>query len=97
MLGAHFDVRARVEQQDGLPGSGSSTAIAGRWTPLMRLTKSVAAASSAPVEPAETSASASPAPTAFAAWTIDASGFERTAGPASSPALIVSGASTTSA
>src|SRR5688500_10068056 len=45
----------------------------------MRLTWKSDAASSAPVDPADTSASASPAPTAFAARTTDASGFERTA------------------
>ena len=74
-----------------------STARAGRYTPLMRLTDSVAAASVGPVLPAETRASARPSPTAFAAWTIEASGRERTAATASSPALTVSGASTISA
>ena len=63
----------------------------------MRFTASVAAASVGPVLPADTSASARPSPTAAAAWTIEASRFERTAATASSPALMVSGASTTSA
>ena len=76
---------------------GSSTASAGRKTPLMRLTASVAAASVGPVLPADTSASARPSPTAAAACTIEASRFERTAATASSPALTVSGASTISA
>ena len=40
---------------------------------------SVAAASVGPVLPADTSASARPSATAAAAWTIEASGFERTA------------------
>ena len=63
----------------------------------MRFTESVAAASVGPVLPAETSASARPSPTAAAAWTIEASRFERTAATASSPAFTVSGASTISA
>src|SRR5687768_12620192 len=72
----------------GLPGSGTSTAIAGLCTPLIRLTWNSDAASSAPVDPAETSASASPPPTAFAARTIEASSFERTANAGSSSFVI---------
>src|SRR3954471_23291269 len=63
----------------------------------MRLIETVPAASVGPVEPAETSASARPSPTAAAAWTIEASLRERTAATGSSPALIVSGASISSA
>src|SRR3712207_8041050 len=50
-----------------------STASAGRWMPLARLTLKTPAASAAPVEPPLTSASARPSATASAAWTIDAS------------------------
>ena len=63
----------------------------------MRLIETVPAASVGPVEPAETSASARPSPTAAAAWTMEASLRERTAATGSSPALIVSGASMISA
>ena len=56
----------------------------------------MAAASVGPVLPAETRASARPSFTERAAWTIEASGFERTAWAGSSCPPIVSGASTTS-
>ena len=54
------------------------------------------AAIAAPVEPPETSASASPAATALTARTIDASGVERTARAGSAALAIDTGASTTS-
>ncbi len=60
----------------------------------MRLMLRVAAASVGPVVPAETRPSARPSPTARAAWTIEASGRERTALTGSSPPSIRSGAST---
>ena len=52
---------------------------------------SVAAASVGPVLPAETSASARPSATARAAWTIEASGLERTARTGSSLAVDAAG------
>src|SRR3954447_1241603 len=63
--------------------------------PLARLTSNRPAASAAPVEPAETNASASPAATARAAWTIEASGVERAARAGSGALAIETGASTT--
>src|SRR5436305_8740467 len=53
------------------------------------------AATAAPVAPPHTRASASPAPTARAARTIDASGVERTAATGSGALAIETGASTT--
>src|SRR6185312_12731984 len=54
------------------------------------------AASAEPVEPPDTSAWAWPAATALAAWTIEASGVERTAKAGSAALAIETGASTTS-
>ena len=54
------------------------------------------AASAEPVEPPETSAWARPSATALAAWTIDASGVERTANAGSAALAIETGASITS-
>ncbi len=54
------------------------------------------AASAEPVEPPETRACARPSATARAAWTIEASGVERTANAGSAALAIEIGASTTS-
>ena len=54
------------------------------------------AASAEPVEPPETRAWAWPAATALAAWTIEASGVERTAKAGSAALAIDTGASMTS-
>jgi hypothetical protein len=54
------------------------------------------AASADPVEPPDTSACARPSATALAAWTIEASGVERTANAGSAALAIDTGASTTS-
>ena len=62
-----------------LPRPGKGRESAGRLTPLMRPTPKVAAVSTAPVEPAEKRPSASPARTAAAARTMEASFFWRTA------------------
>ena len=76
----------------GPPTAGSTAASPGRRTPGMRRIENVDAASSAPVEPAETAACAQPSRTADAATTIDDSGFERTAPAGSSLKAICSGA-----
>ena len=64
---------------DGPSRAGSETAIAGRSTPGRRRRWSSPAASTAPVFPAETIASASPSATARTAETRVESGFDRTA------------------
>jgi len=64
--------------------------------PLMRPIRSMPPASSAPVEPAETTASASPARTAMTALTIEDSVIFRTASIGASCMPITSGAWTTS-
>ena len=64
---------------DGPRLAGIGTAIAGRSTPGRRRSSSKPAASIAPVFPAETTTSASPAATARQAATSELSGFERTA------------------
>src|SRR3954452_823122 len=64
--------------------------------PRARLISNRPAASAAPVEPPETSASARPAATALTAWTIDASGMVRAARTGSATLAIDTGASTTS-
>jgi glycerol-3-phosphate acyltransferase PlsX len=71
-------VPAGVEVVDA-PGTGMSAASAGRCTPRARLMWKRPAASAAPVEPPETSASARPSATACTACTIEASGVARTA------------------
>ena len=58
---------------------GITIAIPGRRTPGSRRTWRSEAASTAPVFPAETTAAASPSPTARAERTSDESGFARTA------------------
>src|SRR3954468_15964624 len=63
--------------------------------PRARLIWNSPAARAAPVEPALTSASASPAATARAAWTIEASGVDRAARAGSASLAIDTGASTT--
>jgi hypothetical protein len=82
--------------RNGEPGTGTSTASAGRWTPRARLKEKSEAASAVPVEPPETSASARPAATASTACTIDACGLPRTARAGSAALAIESGASTIS-
>ena len=82
--------------RNGLPGTGTSAASAGRCTPRERLTWNRPAASAAPVEPPETSASARPSATACTACTIEAFGVERTARAGSPAFAIETGASTTS-
>ena len=62
--------------RNGLPGTGTSTASAGRCTPRERFTWNRPAASAAPVEPPETSASARPSATACTACTIEAFGVD---------------------
>ena len=81
--------------RNGAPGTGTSTARAGRCTPRARLKPNSEAASAAPVEPPLTSASASPEATAATARTIDASGLRRTARAGSGSLAIDSGASMT--
>jgi hypothetical protein len=81
--------------RNGRPGTGTSTASAGRCTPRARFTWNSPAASAAPVEPPETSASARPSATARTAWTIEDSGVERTARAGSAAFAIETGASTT--
>ena len=81
--------------RNGLPGTGMTIASAGRWTPRARLKPNVDAASAAPVEPPETSASASPATIAATACTIEASFSRRTARAGSGSLAIDTGASTT--
>ena len=62
----------------GAPGHRHAGSRApGGGCPCARLMLNRPAASAAPVEPPETSASASPSATARAAWTIEASGVER--------------------
>ena len=58
---------------------GITIAMPGRMTPGRRRTWSSEAASAAPVFPAETTAAASPSPTARTARTSDESGLPRTA------------------
>ena len=65
--------------RDGPSRVGMTTAIAGRSTSVRRRTWKRDAASIAPVFPAETTASASPSPTARQAATSELSGFARTA------------------
>src|SRR5256714_76605 len=79
----------------GRPGMGSRTATAGRWTPRMRLRWKSPAARAAPVGHEVTKPPARPSATARATWTIEASGFARTARAASSSFVIATGASTT--
>ncbi len=81
---------------DGLNRAGTTTAIAGRNTPGMRRMFSSPAASIAPVFPADTTASASPSPTARHAATRLESGFDRTASAGFSCISITSAASTRS-
>src|ERR1700760_3339976 len=81
--------------RNGWPGTGISSASAGRCTPRARLNANSEAASAAPVEPPETSASASPAATAATARTIEAPGCARTARAGSGALATDSGASTT--
>ena len=81
---------------DGRNRAGITTAIAGRRTPGSRRMWSSPAASIAPVFPAETTASASPAPTARHAATRLESGFARTASAGFSCIAISSVASTSS-
>src|SRR5436305_3310950 len=64
--------------------------------PRSRLRLNSPAASAEPVDPPDTSAWARPWATAWAAWTIDASGVERTANAGSAALAIETGASTTS-
>ena len=64
---------------DGPFLAGITTAIAGRATPGSRRSSRKLAASIAPVFPAETTASASPSPTARQATTSELSGFDLTA------------------
>ena len=87
VLGAHLDVRARVEQEHGPAGDRHEHGERRAVDALDPLDGSVAAASVGPGAPAETSASARPRRRRRAAWTIEASRFERTAATASSPAL----------
>ena len=75
------------------PNTGSGTAIAGRWTPLIRPNRKSAAAIVAPVLPAPTIAAARPSRTASAASTIDDRFLARTAAAGSSSMAITSGAS----
>ena len=79
--------------RNGEPGTGTSTASAGRWIPRPRLMRNSEAASAVPVEPPETSASARPSATAATAATIEASGLARTARAGSSALAIETGAS----
>ena len=81
--------------RNGLPGTGTMIASAGRCTPRARLKVNSEAASAAPVEPPLTSASASPAATAATARTIEDSGVRRTARAGSGSLAIETGASTT--
>ena len=62
-----------------VPGTGIWTASAGLWTPWARFSANRAAVMVAPVDPALTSELHSPAATAAAARTTEASGVERTA------------------
>src|SRR5947209_2503061 len=64
--------------------------------PWSRLRLNRPAASAEPVEPPDTSACARPSATALAAWTIEASGVDRTANAGSAALAIDTGASTTS-
>ena len=64
--------------------------------PRSRLRLNSPAASAEPVEPPETSAWARPSATALAAWTIEASGVERTAKAGSAALAIEIGASMSS-
>ena len=82
--------------RNGAPGTGTSTASAGRWIPRPRLILNSEAASAVPVEPPATSASARPSATAATAWTIEASGLARTARAGSSALAIETGASISS-
>ena len=70
--------------------------IAGRSTPSIRRMCISDAAIMAPVEPAETAATAPPSRTARQHWTSEESGFARTANAASSFAPITCGACTMS-
>ena len=81
--------------RNGLPGTGIISASAGRCTPRARLKVNSEDASAAPVEPPDTSASASPAATAATACTIEDSGVRRTARAGSGSLAIETGASTT--
>ena len=78
---------------EGPSRAGSETAIAGRSTPGRRRRWSSPAASTAPVFPAETIASASPSATARMAETSVESGFDRTASVGLSAISITSSAS----
>jgi hypothetical protein len=79
VLGPHGDVGAGVEQQERRAGHRHQHGERRRWIPRARLISKRPAASAAPVEPPETSASARPSATARTAWTIEASGSPRTA------------------
>ena len=81
---------------EGPSRAGITTAIAGRSTSGRRRMWKSPAASVAPVFPAETTASASPAPTARHARTSELCGFARTASTGFSCISIVSVASTSS-
>ena len=82
--------------RNGASGAGTTIASAGRWTPRARRISKRPAASTAPVEPPETSASARPDATARTAWTIEDSGVARTARAGSAALAIDTGASTIS-
>jgi hypothetical protein len=89
---------AHVRELDEVLGArvGMTTAMAGRWTPLIRRMCRRPAASIAPVLPAETTASARPSPTSRLATTSELSGLPRTASAGFSSIPIRSGASTSS-
>ena len=97
VLGLAVGVRADVEQHARIgPAVGSTVAMAGRFTPLMRPITSVAAAMHAPVEPAEKNASARPSRTSRAPTTIEESFLERTALAGWSPISMISVVATAS-
>src|SRR6266540_1815794 len=81
---------------DGPRRDGIVTAIAGRRTPRTRRSSSRHAASIAPVLPAETTARASPSPTARHAATRELFGLARTASVGFSSMAMTSGASISS-
>ena len=95
VLGPGLDVGADVEQQDRRAGDRHRQRERRAVDARARLMLNRPAASAAPVEPPDTSASARPSATARAACTIEASGVERTARAGSGALAIETGASTT--